>query len=314
MSQRLRVAAVVNPAAGGDPDGAVAALEAVGAADVEALATTAPADAAEFAFKLAAGAAPPDVIAAVGGDGTVSGVVAGLHRARRSGAAAVPPLLVVPAGTGNSTYRGLWNDEPWDEVAERVLRGQYAVRTIDLAEIEQNGHTVVLGSGSGLFAATLVAIRNRPEKGRALLIAAAVAAMETYVPYPGRVSVDGETLYEGEIVETIMGGFRYRGGVLNLVPESVLDDGWLDVTLVTPVTNMDAFADAAYHGHVYDVPDVYWGRGKRLTFERLDGQPLLYEHDGEVMPQSSTRYDLRVIPSALTVLAATEAQPWFSRR
>lgn len=314
MKQRLRVAAVVNPAAGGDADRVVAAMEAVGTAAVETIQTTAAGDAVDIAYKLAADGAPPDIIAGVGGDGTISEVVTGLYRARESGAAAVPPLLVAPAGTGNSTYRGLWNDEPWDAVADCALRGGATARTIDLAKIEHNDHIVVLGSGSGLFAASLLATRNRPEKGRELLMAAALAAMATYVPYPGRVSIDGEVLYEGDIVETIVAGFRYRGGLLQLVPESIVDDQLLDITLVTSAVDMSAFAQAALHGNVYDVPGIRSGRGARITIERLDGQPLLFEHDGEVMPQATPSYEIRVVPAALTVLTPADAPPWFRER
>lgn len=311
MTQRLRVAVVVNPAAGGDGDRIVAGLEAVGAAEVRTVRTTAPGDARDIAYKLAAGAAPPGLIVSVGGDGTVCEVATGLFRAAESGAVAVPPLLVAPGGTGNSVYRGLWNDAPWETVAALALRGGSATRRIDLARIEQNDHIVVLGSGSGLFAATLLAARDRPEKGRDLLMAAAVAAMESHEPYQGRVTVDGEVLYEGGIVETIVGGFRYRGGLLNLVPQSLVDDGRLDITVVTSAADMQAFAQAAVQGDVYSVPGITWGRGERITVEETGGQPVLYEHDGEVMPRTTPSYDIHVVPAALTVLTAADAPPWF---
>ncbi|MGI5450823.1 diacylglycerol/lipid kinase family protein [Streptomyces sp. CA-243310] len=311
MTRGLRVAVVVNPAAGGDGAGMVAALEAVGAAEVHTVRTTAPGDARDIAYKLAGAAEPPDLIVSVGGDGTVCEVATGLFRAGEAGAGAVPPLLVAPGGTGNSVYRGLWNDEPWEKVAALALRGGAAVRTIDLARIEQNDHVVVLGSGSGLFAATLLAARNRPEKGRDLLMAAALAAMEDNEPYPGRVTVDGEVLHEGGVVETIVGGFRYRGGLLNLVPASIVDDGLLDVTVVTSAVDMAAFAQAAVLGDVYEVPGILWGRGERITVADTDGRAVLFEHDGEVMPRNTPSYDIHVVPAALTVLTAADAPPWF---
>lgn len=312
MNQRLRVAAVINPAAGGDGEHTLAVMEAVGTAVVETVATTSPGDAADIACKLATSTSSPDIIAGVGGDGTISEVATGLHRARESGVAVVPPMLVAPAGTGNSTYRGVWNDEAWETVAGMALRGEAVTRTIDLARIEHNDHIVVLGSGSGLFAATLLAARNRPEKGRGLLMAAALAAMQDYVPYPGRVTVDGTVRYEGDIIETITGGFRYRGGMLCLVPESVVDDRRLDITVVTATTDMNAFAQAALSGNIYHVPGIRAARGSQITVERLDGQPMLYEHDGELMPQDTESYDISVVPAALKVLTAADAPPWFS--
>lgn len=313
MKDSVRVTAIVNPAAGGDPRAVVAALRAVGTAAVDSVSTAAAGDAADLAYKLAVDDTPPDIVVSVGGDGTVCEVVTGLHRARESGAVSVPPLLVAPAGTGNSTYRGLWNDAPWAAVAELALRGQAVPRTIDLAKMTHNDHVVVLGSGSGLFAASLLAIRDRPEKGRALLMAAALAAMETYVPYPGRVVVDGDEIYAGGIVETIVAGFRYRGGLLQLVPESIVDDGKLDITVVTSAVDMAEFGQAAVGGNVYDVAAILRGRGSRIAVERLDGQPMLFEHDGEMMPEEGPSYEMRVLPAALTVLSSAQALPWFSK-
>lgn len=310
----LRVAAIVNPTAGGDGRAAVAALEAAGTAAVEIVETTAAGDAADLAFKLAAGEAPPDIITGVGGDGTICEVVTGLHRARESGVTAVPPLLVAPAGTGNSTYRGLWDDAPWESTARTALRGEAVVRQLDLARIEQNDQLVVLGSGSGLFGESLLARMGRPETGRELLIAASLAAMEQYVPYPGRVSVDGEVIYEGGIVETIAGGFPFRGGVLHLVPESVVDDGLLDITVIPASVDLMEFGQAAVGRTLYALPGVCWGRGAHVTVERLDGQPVLYEHDGEVMPRTGPAYDLTVLPAALDVLTPAEAPTWFGAR
>ncbi|MFC7310224.1 diacylglycerol/lipid kinase family protein [Streptomyces monticola] len=314
MEQRLRLAAIVNPAAGSDGDSLVDALASHATADVSVLRTTGPGDAADLGYKLAAEATPPDVVVSVGGDGTAFEVASGLRRAHESGAGPVPPLLVAPGGTGNSVYRGLWNDAPWEDVVREVTGGRARTRALDLARIEQNDQLVVLGSGSGLFAQTLLKAAELPGRGRELLMDAALAAMAEHEPYLGRVSVDGRVIHEGGIVETIMGGFRYRGGLLNLVPLSVLDDGLLDITVVTSLADMNAFAEAALGGNVYDVPGIRQGRGRHLTVERLDGQPLLFEHDGEVMPRTTPVCDLHVLPGALNVLTPSEAPAWFRER
>lgn len=306
----MNVTAIVNPAAGGDGDAQVDALRAAGDAGVTVLHTTAPGDAADLAYKLAAESTPPDVVVAVGGDGTVCEVATGLHRAREAGAAA-PALLVAPGGTGNSTYRGLWDDAPWPEVAATALAGDGRLRMLDLARCEQNGHVVVLGSGSGLFAETLLARLGRPETGRELLLAASAAAMADHTPYPGRVTVDGTVVHEGPLTETIVGGFRFRGGVLNLVPESVVDDGLLDVTVIPGTVGMAEFGQAVVGGVLYDLPSVTWGRGTTVRIERTDGEPVLWEHDGEVMDPGGPACDLTVLPAALAVLTPVVAPPWF---
>lgn len=304
------IAAIVNPVAGGEVDAAVDALRVAATTAPCVMRTTAPGEAADLAHELAAEADPPDVVVAIGGDGTVCEVVTGLQRARESGAVP-PPLLVAPAGTGNSTFRGLWNDAPWPEVVHTALTGGAVVRTLDLARVEQNHHVVVLGSGSGLFAETLLARLGRPERGRELLLAASYAAMLNHTPYPGRVEVDGTTVHEGPIVETIVGGFRYRGGVLNLVPRSVVDDRLLDVTVIPGSVELAEFGRAVVDDALYELPGVAWGRGSRVSIERLDGEPLLWEHDGEVMDRAGAVCDLSVLPGALAVLTPAVAPPWF---
>jgi diacylglycerol kinase (ATP) len=95
------------------------------------------------------------------------------------------------------------------------------------------------------------------------------------------------------------------------VPKSVLDDRRLDITVVTARTDMLAFGQAALHGDVYETPGVVWGRGERIVIERLDGQPVLYEHDGELIPQTTPTYELSVLPAALNVLTPAETPPSF---
>src|SRR5438552_372714 len=62
----------------------------------------------------------PDLVVAVGGDGTVREVVEGMTRPGHGTAAA---LAIVPAGTGNSDYRMLWGERPWAEALTAALDG-----------------------------------------------------------------------------------------------------------------------------------------------------------------------------------------------
>lgn len=304
-----RITAVVNPAAGGDGAAAVAALESAGAVSVTLLETVCAGDGRRRAYDAATAADPPDVVVAVGGDGTVSEVVEGLYRARRDGAAAVP-LLVAPAGTGNSSYRGLWDDAPWDTTVRTVVSGSAATYPIDLARISEPECVAFLGSATGLLPETLRVAERLPGKGRERLMVASLQALETMHPYPGLLRVDGATLFEGPVLETLVGGFRHRGGLLRLLPESVVDDGLLDLTVLCHGVDMGELAQAAVSGNVYDVPGVLHGRGRRVTIERTDGAPLLYEHDGEIMPEGPSGYELEVLESALSVLGPAEPLPW----
>ncbi|TDV41746.1 diacylglycerol/lipid kinase family protein [Actinophytocola oryzae] len=124
------------------------------------------------------------VVAAVGGDGTVREVAAGLASAWRGASQA--PLLVVPAGTANSCYHRLFGTAPWQSTLSSVLR-EPEIRLLDLARVA----------------------------GR---LAFAARAFQESQPCPGRVTVDGRVIHSGltRLVD-VTGG---RDGLLGV---SVLD-------------------------------------------------------------------------------------------
>jgi len=301
----MRFLAIVNPAAGGDPDGVVAQLSAAMGAPVDVVRTTGPGHAERLATEIAMTEAP-DVVVAVGGDGTVREVAAGLHRA--GGTLRDPALLVAPGGTGNSSYRGIWQDRPWPEVAAAVLSGCDAqTRRIDLAFVEELDRLVLLGAGAGLIAQGLITADELGGAGRDRLLRATMATMAVYKPYPGRVTVDGEVLFEGDTLLVNIGGNRYRAGNFQLLPHSLLDDHLLDVCVVGGAADPAEVAGLAMTGTIDSHPDVEYSRGARITVARTDGEPLVFEHDGDVMPLERDSYTVRVLPGALSMVVPRPA-------
>lgn len=298
---RVPVLALVNPAAGGDPRALVQALSGINTIALQAV-ETAGADEIEQILVEQVTEEPPEVVVAIGGDGTVARIAAALHTIRhRTGAA--PALLIAPGGTGNSSFRGLWGHRAWRDVAAGALeRGAARIATIDLAFVEEFGTLTLLGSATGLLPATLVAARDMAGSGRDLLRRATIAAAATLQPYPGRVVVDGEPIVAGHFLLTNAGGMRHRGGDFQLLPHSILDDGLIDVSVVTAAVNMADLAEAAFAGTLDNIAGVHYARGRRVRLERTDGEPLLFEHDGELMPCTHTGYELHVVPQALRVL------------
>jgi diacylglycerol kinase (ATP) len=172
------------------------------------------------------------VVVAVGGDGTVREVAAGLASAWRG--SSPTPLLIVPAGT--SCYHRLFGDSPWQSTVESLLASP-AVRYLDLARVA--GRLVFTGASAGVAGS----------------------------PYPGRVTVDGRVVHSGP-------------------------------TLLANIGCGDGLLDVRVHGGVHE-------RGRRVTIERTDGQPLRFEHDGEVLPLGPAEYTIDVVPAAVPVLVTS---------
>lgn len=269
--------------------------------DVEVAHTAYPGHASEIAAKAAHDGT--DMIVPIGGDGTVTQVAAGLARACPQPSTARPAMQVVPAGTGNSFYREIWSDQPHETALQSALTRSHR-REIDMARIEETDTLVLLGACSGLVAEALVTAAGLTGvTGRDRYQRAVAVTLADFAPHSGRVTVDGQVLHDGSVILANVGGGRYRGGSFMVLPRSLMDDGLLDVCVVTGDLNLPELPGLTRDGRHVDRPEVHYRRGRRIVVERTDGRPLTFEHDGEVMRSPGTRYTLDVLPAAVSVLA-----------
>ncbi|MEW2621467.1 diacylglycerol kinase family protein [Streptomyces sp. NPDC048106] len=245
----------------------------------------------------------PDLIVAIGGDGTVREAVQGLVPA--DGGAS---LAVVPGGTGNSGYKMLWGERPWSESLKAVLTdygigGSARLRRLDLARLAETRNYVYLGACSGVIADALLTAKKLPLTGRERYARAFADTADGYEPYPGRVTVDGRIVHEGPTVLANVGGGPYRGGRFQVLPDSLLDDGLLDVCVIgggVPAAEVPELTlNAAHMTH----PATVYARGRRITVERTDGRRLPLEHDGEYQHGIGAAATFEVLPGALPVWA-----------
>ncbi|WP_335941533.1 diacylglycerol/lipid kinase family protein [Streptomyces sp. PTD5-9] len=246
----------------------------------------------------------PDVLISVGGDGTLREVVDGIRRGTHR-----PTLMVMPGGTGNSNYRSLWDDIPWDAALRSALTGDAGeVRKLDLARISSPERLVVLGVSTGLFAAATAESRSILVPGRDRYQEAISKALKKYRPYLGRVLVDGRVVHSGATTLVNVGGGRHRAGVYNILPRSLPDDALLDVCVLDASlparTALDLMRTGEHVGH----PGVTYARGAEIALERTDGSPLHFESDGEVVTSNRHSITIEVLPGVVPVFARDQRQ------
>ncbi len=230
--RRKRVLAILNPAAGG---AAAARLgpALVAAARRRGLALTlrlsaAPGEASEIARTCAARF---DGVLALGGDGTVQAVAAGLLALP---AAARTPLGIVPAGSGNDLARALGlRADPRQAIA---LLERAAVRRLDVIEVAGRPCLNNLGFG---FSAAVVHERARWRRARRWLggghfgyalfglWALGHAAAPLTIELPDR-------LLRGSFFEVELANGPWCGGGVSFVPGADPFDGVLDLVLIEP--------------------------------------------------------------------------------
>jgi diacylglycerol kinase (ATP) len=318
---------VANPVAGtGSPSpGDVAACCGAAGAAVRVVLTARPGEAILQVARATSARTAPDVVVAVGGDGTVREVAEGLARglgrwptATDGVPARVSALLTVPAGSGNSAHRAVWGERPWREaVAAAFDSAAHRVRVLDLIRLVELDRAAVLGVNAGLVAAVASHVERDKEgdRGRPSHSAGAggderywnamARALAEFQPAQLRVAVDGRVLHEGGAMLVTVGGVRRFGrGAFALLPRSVLDDALLDVCVTAEVTTERLAELAALvpaGAHVAE-GEVTYERGAIVRIERLDGAGLEIEHDGDPLIAPATM-TLEVLAAAVPVIA-----------
>jgi diacylglycerol kinase (ATP) len=260
--------------------------------------TQAPGHAAE----LVRAHADAGLVIAVGGDGTVSEVVPGM--------AGHQILCPLPVGSGNSTARNLFGDRGWRQVLDLLDDpGAFTVRRIDLLRLAEPGVTAVLGVSAGFLAQVLRDARavDPAVQGIDRYYVSAASVLQAMPDHPTRVTVDGTVLADGPMASVAIGGGRFRAWSFQFLPESLLDDGLLDVCTIDAL-NPAAVAELVplmAAGQYLGRPEVRYARGTSVIVERTDGLPLVAEFDGSIWDAAGSRLTIEIVPNALLALAAS---------
>lgn len=256
------------------------------------------------------------VIVSCGGDGTVHEIANGL-------AGTQTPLMILPLGTGNDFAKKIYKTKKINSV--NVIKSfglysgklKYDIMPIDL--IDYNGEKCINVMSYGLD--TMVETIGRkiasriPPLGHQAYNLAIVPALRT-LKYKINVDfdcVDKDTGAKYKITEapleyTLMAicNASYYGGGFCPAPNSVLDDGLLDLALCHPVAlaKVPALVPKYSKGEIEKIKllDTAYVVGGRIW--SVDGSPLLGNCDGENFHYSEVNF--KVEPKALKLCVIKE--------
>jgi YegS/Rv2252/BmrU family lipid kinase len=289
----MRVRAVLNPRAGLRARRAMNALTSglPSWEPIDVALTQGPGHATELARESAERG--DAAVLAVGGDGTVNEVAAGLVGSRTA-------LGVIPMGSGNGLARTLG----------LPLRPEGALNALEHAVVRQmdvgraNGGLFLNVAGAGFDAAVGEDFHHHGRRGgrRGVFTYVRLSAARVFSYAPGTYTLRaGEANFDGRaLVIAFVNGRQYGGGAV-LSPKGRLDDGVLDVALIEAAPAWELLLGA---------PRLFLGglesfRPFRLlscTEAVLTGPaPFPHHRDGEPEPAVS-RLEVRIQPRALEVL------------
>jgi len=232
-----------------------------------------------------------DLVVAVGGDGTVSEVAAGL-------VGASVPLGIVPAGSTNIVARelGIPSGLP---AAVRLLFGPHRIVVRDLGRC---GDRIFLHMAGAGLDARFFQRTNRELKRHVGWLAYVPAAAMALAEPPSLITViaDETTVVAESPLVIVANGASVVHPAIKLHPAIRSDDGWLDVLLFTG-TDPTAVARTIIKfgvGQLDDSPELVVLRARHVSIVALPPVPV--QLDGDAVGTTPITIDL--LPAAIQLV------------
>ena len=247
-----------------------------------------------------------DLVAAVGGDGTVHEVVNGLMQVPEKKR---PALGIIPLGSGNDFAHILGIPVNPAEALRSALTG--GPHPLDVALVrDQNGRAEYFNNTLGIGFDGVVTIRSRKITRIHGFLMYLVAVVQTIIlnfkPMNLHVETESETWDLPTLMLTLGNGPREGGGFL-VTPEARLDDGILHYATIRKISRLMMFRL---------IPEVMKGTHGRFKAVRMgtcrkmavtSDQPLYIHADGEIYAGFGTdvrRLAVEILPGAIHFMKA----------
>jgi len=244
-----------------------------------------------------------DVVAVVGGDGSLSEVITGLMQVKSQ-----CRVGLIPAGTGNSMANDL-KIKDTDEAISRIISGNYQL--LDLAKVDmvaglpgnENGKLTRYSANLvtwGLGVDSTIKAEGMRWMGPMRYDVGILMAIMANNRRHATLTLDGHPI-EDDFTLFLIQNSQTGGSLLPLAPGASLDDGMMDIGILKKMKRgqiLKAFGQLKKEGrHVFH-PMVDYHRFK--TLEISTPKPTAINVDGENI--GSTPLKMQVMPGALKII------------
>ncbi|MCF6264456.1 MAG: diacylglycerol kinase family lipid kinase [Xanthomonadales bacterium] len=233
----------------------------------------------------------------IGGDGTLHEALNGLYRQDKSRRI---PLGLIPAGTGNAFARELdLLAGQWQKAVDIICAGN--IRNIDCASYryagEQRYFINIISMGFGVDAGHTA--KKLKFLGKSAYTLATLWQTLFLRSWPLRITLDGQRIEHSTILASVSNS-RYTGTSFLIAPDAQLDDGLLDVLLLTDISRLKILRlfPSIYSGKHIHYQEVSLQRAKHILIET--DEPKELTPDGEF--SGSTPVEIQCLPQAVAFL------------
>lgn len=255
--------------------------------------TAAKGDAIEIVKSLPAGFSH---IIAVGGDGTINEVVNGILSTSHS-----VIFGVIPCGTGNDFIKMIGMDKNPATAVKQILANNIMAVDVGVVKTDSTSRYFINGMGTG-FDAVAAEKANR-HKGMGILayLYAVVTTLFTYKEPVVNLSINGSIITIPIFLANFGNGYS-AGGMFQLSPGALLDDGLFHITFISGVKKSRVFKvlPMVIKGKHTDEPEVQIFTSDRAEIHSVSG--LCIHTDGEIIDTNARHINIELLPKRLMVL------------
>lgn len=231
-----------------------------------------------------------DIVAAVGGDGTVNEVARSLLGTKTA-------LAIVPCGSGNGLARHLRIPMQAEEAVELI--NETHIQHIDSAIAGDHPFFCTCGVGFDAYISTKFAEAGK--RGVATYVEKTLQDALTYKPQRYRIEIDGRTITLEAFLITCANASQY-GNNAYIAPSASTRDGLLDVTILTPFSTLEApqIIVQMFNRKLESNEHVKTFRARHVRITRQESGPAHIDGDPIIMGPT---IDIAIRP--LSLLAVT---------
>lgn len=231
-------------------------------------------------------------IYSVGGDGTVNEIVNGIAGTNSS-------LGVIPTGSGNDFIRSYQSQADIKRMVHSTINGEK--RSIDLAKVNDKYFVNISSIG---FDANVVYNAMKFKKVPGVTGSMAYLFSIIYTVFKNkickiRVEIDGEKFELNALLVAVANGKYYGGGIMP-APDAKLDDGLLDICMVSRVGRLKILSLFPQYmkGRHGRIKQVSFFKAKRVAIRSED--ELCLNIDGEIVTACTINFE--VFEKAISII------------
>ncbi len=205
------------------------------------------------------------------------------------------PILPLPLGKGSDYPRSIYGKMGVIDMLEKLNRWNIKYLDAGIVKIDRKKYYFLNGFGIGY---DVEVIKNMRRSLNTYFVSVGIS----YFSYQPKwiTLIEKNFIFKGSIYLLTVGIGKYMGGGFNLLPDAVMDDGILDISVIEYTTffNFIGSLGKVYKGTHTNLNIVHYRKVKSVIVKSK--KPVLSHIDGEILPPSR-HIEISIVPKAVPV-------------